>query len=161
MNEPPVGAGAGDTGNANALGQLLAGRDADLVSRAVEARREQRPIDPRNWPGGIEIRFQSPIDGLTGDRCTITILHDERGRYTSSNIPLVDGSYTTQVQHDRLKGSRFVLWTTIPETSPNGLMDDQGKLLKVFMLDPVIPPLELQTNDPLVLEFNQATIYAN
>lgn len=54
---PPVGAGAGDTGNANALGQLLAGRDPDEISSANQARRDGTAIDPFNWPGGTLLTF--------------------------------------------------------------------------------------------------------
>ena len=58
MNEPPVGAGAGDTGNANALGQLLAGRDPDEISKANDARREHSAVDPFDWPGGVLFTFE-------------------------------------------------------------------------------------------------------
>jgi hypothetical protein len=48
MNAPAVGAGAGDTGGANALGERLAGRDPDAVRRekraeAQEAREQHAP----------------------------------------------------------------------------------------------------------------------
>jgi|GEM_PF-1899661 len=55
---PPVGAGAGDTGNANALGQWIAGRDPDEVSRANEARRQGTLVNPFSWPGGTLIAFE-------------------------------------------------------------------------------------------------------
>jgi hypothetical protein len=58
MDEPPVGAGAGDTGNANALGQLLAGRDPDEISKANDARRGHSAIDPFDWPGGVLLIFE-------------------------------------------------------------------------------------------------------
>lgn len=47
---PPVGAGAGDTGGANALGQLRAGRDPD--GRAS--------IDPLAWPDGLRLVITGP-----------------------------------------------------------------------------------------------------
>jgi len=61
---PPVGAGAGDTGNANALGQWLAGRDPDEVSKANDARRSGAAVDPFDWPGGTLLTFnhQPPTD---------------------------------------------------------------------------------------------------
>lgn len=64
MDEPPVGAGAGDTGNANALGQLFAGRDPDEISDANDARRDGTAIDPFNWPGGTLLSFdhEPPAD---------------------------------------------------------------------------------------------------
>ena len=61
MNEPPVGAGAGDTGNANALGQWIAGRDPDAISRANEARREHRAVEPFDWPGGVLLTFEHVV----------------------------------------------------------------------------------------------------
>lgn len=57
MDEPPVGAGAGDTGNANALGQLFAGRDPNAISDANDARRDGKAVDPFNWPGGTLLTF--------------------------------------------------------------------------------------------------------
>ncbi|MEM9373711.1 MAG: hypothetical protein AAGA55_08705 [Planctomycetota bacterium] len=62
MMVDPVGPGAGDTGGANALGEWIAGRDPDQVQRANVARRERRPIDPLDWPGGIEIAVAGPPD---------------------------------------------------------------------------------------------------
>lgn len=61
---PPVGAGAGDTGNANALGEWLAGHDPDQISHANQARRDGIAIDPFNWPGGTLLTFahEPPID---------------------------------------------------------------------------------------------------
>jgi len=64
-DSPPVGAGAGDTGNANALGQWLAGRDPDQISKANQARREHTAINPFNWPGGTQLTFtHTPPSGL-------------------------------------------------------------------------------------------------
>jgi len=54
-----VGAGANDTGGANALGEWLAGRDPDEVQRIKRDLREGRLIDPYQWPGGIELRVQA------------------------------------------------------------------------------------------------------
>ncbi len=64
---PPVGAGAGDTGNANALGQLLAGRDPDAISKANDARRSGTAIDPFNWPGGTLLTFTHEPPALNND----------------------------------------------------------------------------------------------
>ncbi|MFK7759527.1 MAG: hypothetical protein AB8C13_06245 [Phycisphaerales bacterium] len=60
----PVGAGAGDAGNANALGQWIAGRDANAISDADRARREGIAIDPFSWPGGVLLTFEH--DGVAG-----------------------------------------------------------------------------------------------
>lgn len=63
MNEPPVGAGAGDTGGANAIGEMLSGRDPNAVERANIARRQNLPVDPFWWPGGTEVVVDAPGAG--------------------------------------------------------------------------------------------------
>lgn len=69
----PIGAGAGDTGNANALGQWIAGRDADAISDADRARREGIAIDPFSWPGGVLLTFDHDrIDGLIDESPKLT-----------------------------------------------------------------------------------------
>lgn len=55
MNARPVGPGAGDTGGANAIGELLAGNDPDERARTNRALREGRLIDPLDWPAGINL----------------------------------------------------------------------------------------------------------
>jgi len=54
-----VGAGANDTGGANALGEWLAGHDPDEVQRIKRDLREGRLVDPYRWPGGIELRVHA------------------------------------------------------------------------------------------------------
>lgn len=63
MNEPPVGAGAGDTGGANAIGEWFSGRDPNAVERANIARRQNLPVDPFWWPGGTEVVVDAPGAG--------------------------------------------------------------------------------------------------
>ena len=55
MNARPVGPGAGDTGGANAIGELLAGNDPDERARRNRDVREGRLIDPLDWPAGINL----------------------------------------------------------------------------------------------------------
>ena len=56
MDARPVGQGAGETGGANALGELLAGNDPIEQERIARDLREGRLIDPLEWPHGISIR---------------------------------------------------------------------------------------------------------
>jgi len=58
MDARPVGQGAGDTGGANAIGELLAGNDPDQRARTNRDLREGTLIDPLDWPGGVSIMLQ-------------------------------------------------------------------------------------------------------
>ena len=49
----PYGAGAGDTGNGNAIGEWLAGHNADAISLPVKARRQGAALAPRVVPGRV------------------------------------------------------------------------------------------------------------
>ena len=60
MDARPVGQGAGDTGGANALGEWLAGHDAEARERVRRDLREGRLIDPVDWPGGIKLTLVIP-----------------------------------------------------------------------------------------------------
>jgi len=156
----PIGAGAGDTGNANALGQWLAGRDPDAVSRALEARREGRAIDPREWPGGVEIQIR--IDSAMSDdvRLMLTLIQDEEGRYTSTGLgPKADGHYTKGFTQEQLKGSFFVICESLPNRVANGFTDETGRLLRIVEIEPQIPDPNLQVSEPMVVEVRIDSVY--
>lgn len=53
MVAPAVGAGTGDTGGANAIGELIAGLDPDATERRARALREGEGLDP----GGLATGF--------------------------------------------------------------------------------------------------------
>ena len=83
QDAPPVGAGAGDTGNANALGQLLAGRDPDEISKANDARREGTEVESFNWPGGTLLTFEHiPPQSLDSSTLEAHIALEHEGEYT-------------------------------------------------------------------------------
>lgn len=57
---PAVGAGAGVTGGANALGELLSGNNPDeREAQRLEAARTS-VLEPGTWPGGVILRFDPP-----------------------------------------------------------------------------------------------------
>lgn len=61
MDEPPVGAGAGETGGANAIGNVLAGRPADYDRKAEEAAKEAgqpRMVQPETLEQGFILIVQ-------------------------------------------------------------------------------------------------------
>ena len=157
---PPVGAGAGDTGNANALGQWLAGRDADAISRALDARREGRAIDPREWPGGVELRIWLDEESQSEDPLLLTVIHDEQGRYTTAGVGQpVDGWITKVITQENLKGSFFVVCSSIPIRTPDGMFDDEGNKLRVMQIESQIPQLSLQVSDPMTVEVRMGSVY--
>ena len=163
----PIGAGAGDTGNANALGQWLAGRDPDAVSDALAARRAGRAINPSDWPGGIKIRLSSSLLNSYPDSNWVSCLFDEEGiryvqAFSNTDADLVERTYDQSV----LKNSRIFF-------SPNGLTDsthqdrssstplydNDGRELKAISLVPQIPDPNLQVSDPMVIEVRLDSVY--
>lgn len=168
-DSPPIGAGAGDTGDANALGQWLAGRDPNEVSHANQARREGSLIDPREWPGGVELAIPISAFGEVPDRIYLTMIFDEQGKFgTVTMLPNNDGNATATLEHAMLKkGSRFVISSSLPvgkhdqrgDQRRSWFEDEDGRKLVIFELPMRVPPSGLQTSDPLVVELRMDTIY--
>lgn len=157
---PPVGAGAGDTGNANALGEWLAGNDADAISEAVKARREGRAIDPREWPGGVMFQIQVDTDLPDDARLMFTLIHDEQGKYTSTGLgPKTDTYYTKGFTQAQLKGSFFVICESFPMRVVNGFEDESGRSLRIVSIDSQVPATDLQVSDPMVITVRIDSIY--
>jgi hypothetical protein len=150
---PPIGAGAGDTGNANALGQWLAGRDPDAVSLATKAKRERLMISPMDWPGGVELRI--PVGAIdAGDQALmLTQIYNEQGRFGTTIVELnaEQGVYFKVLEAEQLAlGNRFVLATSMPVFNKDAtITDDAGRALRVITLPTVIPPSEGGVNEPL------------
>jgi hypothetical protein len=149
----PIGAGAGDTGNANALGQWLAGRDPDAVSLANKAKRERLMISPRDWPGGIELRVPAEAVQALDGAPLLTQIYNERGRYSTTTMQLNSGlgMYVSTIDAEQLAfGDRFVLATSLPIfDGQSTLTDERGNALRILTLSTVIPPSRLGVNDPL------------
>ena len=95
----PIGAGAGDTGNANALGQWRAGRDPDAVSLATKAKRERLMISPMDWPGGVELRIPARAIDAGDQPLMLTQVYNEQGRFSTtkprSSEPFLSSETTT------------------------------------------------------------------
>lgn len=152
MHETPIGPGAGDTGGANALGEWLAGRDANDVERANIARREGRPIDPFIWPGGTEIRVPGDpdrpvsigwIDARTGLLRSVVLLRGDHGWKTLliDNRPK-DGSAVylcAGPMSQRIRGGEGVV------------VDGSGTPVVPFVVPPIVP-VDTLASDPLVVE---------
>lgn len=142
----PYGAGAGDTGNANAIGEWLAGRDADEVSRAVDARREGRAISPLEWPGGVLISI--PDEYISEDSLELVIMYEHPDRSGSeapeqvfTPIKLDDqGGYYVSFEHWQVKDGRLGL-----------VRRDANDLAYVIPANapPTVPPAELQVSEQM------------
>jgi hypothetical protein len=159
----PYGAGAGDTGNANALGQWLAGRDPDAISLATKAKRERLMIAPTDWPGGIELRIPASALDAGDEQALLTQIHDERGKYTSSGIQLdeTSGMYVKVIEAEQLtNGDRFVLANSLPLFDGDATFTDElGNELLLLTLSPVVPPSEVGVNDPLPVLIPIESVY--
>lgn len=160
----PIGAGAGDTGNANALGQWLAGRDPDAVSLATKAKRERLMISPMDWPGGVELRIPAGAIKASDQPLMLTQIYDEQGRFSTTMVELnVDlGVYVRVIDAEQFAlGNRFVLATSLPVINEDStITDDAGRALRVLTLPTVIPPSEVAVNDPLPVLVPIDSVYA-
>lgn len=159
-DSPPVGAGAGDTGNANALGQLLAGRDPDEVAAALEARRNGQLIKPSDWPGGITIKI--PISAF-GDlpQSTMLVFVDDQSLEVLSQDMIADdaGFVSLDVSQPDLRGFFFYATTTEPTLVGNKVVDAQGRTLRAILFDQQIPDPNLQVSEPMLVEVRMDSVY--
>lgn len=134
-DSPAIGAGAGDTGDANAIGQWLAGRDPDAVSLATKARREGLLIDPRDWPGGIELVVPSSM--IRSDAAVIELRRE--GETESVPVPRGDSGARLLLEQEQVAGAS--IWLVQPDA------DD----VRIFT-ELRIPPPKLATSDAMVVE---------
>lgn len=162
----PYGAGAGDTGNANAIGEWLAGHDADEISLAVKARREGLAIDPRDWPGGMEVRVVG-LPAQTDVPPYFAIYHHSgnqdmlRATLDSNSAISPRISYAAD---DRVQEIYFLLGPDGVQTNfdhdaqgiPSSVTTNDGQPLKPLDLEPRIPDPDLQTTAPMVIEVRLA-----
>ncbi len=157
----PVGAGAGDTGNANALGEWLSGRDPDAIDRALKARREQRPIDPRVWPGGI--RFILPTaalgDGATGP-LLVSFSDEPRVLVTTTLNPHDDGTSSATI-HEILDGRTFYASPGPVRIVDGVIVSEDGRSLGVLPIEPRVPEPDLQTSDPMLVRLEIDSVFAD
>jgi hypothetical protein len=137
----PYGAGAGDTGNANAIGEWLAGNNANAISLAVKARREGLAIDPRDWPGGVELRVPFQDIGKAETEWSLDLQSDgETESILVKAGPSADGYYQIVLSQDQIHGVTF--W----------LGDGADSAGEQRFIEPQIPVPSLQTSDPMVVE---------
>lgn len=163
MDLPALGAGGGDTGGVNAIGEMLYGNDPDAIQHAKRAQQEQTAMDPRDWPGGVEIQVPLRAIGERVDSLVLTLFHDERGeRSTINQFERTDDAFVFRIEQDALEGSRFVIWTAQPMVvSDAGYHTDSPEhhLLRMFELVEQVPPRALEVSDPWLLDFRIDSLF--
>lgn len=159
---PPVGAGAGDTGNANALGQWLAGRDPDAVARALRARREGLAIDPASWPGGMRLTASRDLVGADARAPIVVTLEPGVGAISSSPLlPQGAGTLSALLRHPEALG-RVVYLSPGPVSLVSGSpVAPDGRALAPIPIGARVPDRELQVSDPIPVRLDAPSIYAD
>lgn len=163
MDLPALGAGGGDTGGVNAIGEMLHGNDPDAIQHAKRAQQEQTPMDPRDWPGGVEIRVPVEAMGEPVNSVVLTLFHDEHGKRTlKTPSEQADGAFVFRFDQDSLAGSRFVVWTSTPMVvSDAGYHTDDSshRLLRMFEIVDEIPPRTIAVSEPWVVGLRIDSVY--
>lgn len=129
---PAIGAGAGDTGNANAFGEWLFGHDPDAISLATKAKRERLFIDPRDWPGGIELSI--PKNLIVGERASIELRNGDQ--VESVRVEPGTPVRLTQEQVDGVS-----IWLVQPNSEDTRIFSE-----------PRIPAQDQSVSKPMVIE---------
>ncbi len=157
---PPVGAGAGDTGNANAIGELLAGKDADAISLANRAKREGVAVDPREWIGGITLRL--PAFAFTGDHDSWMLLVLKDGAMEKFVFkPSRDAPDFVEVYFPpgRLSGAHLYAVDKDPILVDSKFVDPDGREFKALTIERQVPGAELNARATMVIEFEMDSVY--
>lgn len=160
----PIGAGAGDTGNANAIGEWLFGNNPDQISTANRARREHLMIDPRDWPGGVILRVPIGAFGqLAPQQPSVSVIDDETGEAATVAMSDSDeGLFVATISNDGLKhGARLVLSDGVPRREGDRFVDARGRGLVELSLSPQIPKADHLVDDPLVVTVRLDSVYIN
>ncbi len=156
----PYGAGAGDTGNANALGQWLAGRDPDEVSIALKARRHGYALSPGDWPGGVMVKI--PVSAFGEDaRSAMLVFVDDQSLEVLAQAMVSDdaGFVTLELSHADAQGFFFYASTTEPTLQGNKIVDASGRVLRPIEFGLQIPDPDLQVSEPMTVEVRIDSVY--
>jgi len=110
----PQGAGAGDTGGANAIGEMLAGNDPEQIERDNQQRRRGEIRDPWDWPAGFTVAVHDSALGLSSEDTAVSpelILWPGPGTPKSDWIrvpfePRTGGTWAATVGPDRIDAFR-------------------------------------------------------
>ncbi len=158
----PYGAGAGDTGNANAIGEWLAGNDADAISLAVKARREGVAIDPREWPGGLMVKIPVSAFGtqLSSNMFLVVIKQDGTLESIPMNIDEHEQHMILQLTQEQASQSQMYAGSGENFVIINGrFTDESDRTLKPIFIETQIPDPDLQVADPMVVVLKIDSVY--
>ena len=164
---PAVGAGAGDTGGANALGQLIAGRDPDAVELALRARREGRAIAPGAWPGGLRLRISQSAFGSAPDEPLVIAFDRAAGSITTAPLLPEGGGADASVVLDALLKYPEALDRTLfvspgPVTiDADTLRGPSGRPLAPLRLRPRVPGPDLPVSEPMRVTLEGVAVWAD
>ncbi|MEL6330163.1 MAG: hypothetical protein AAFR38_10920 [Planctomycetota bacterium] len=150
MRAAPKGAGAGDTGGANALGEILAGRDADRVQAENRAVREGTLARVWELRSGFVIEFRA-VGGSDGapwrrEPLRLTLDRDAGGQPLESTTPverIADGLWRTEFGPGGFPPSaRIRIESATGEPLAWGLESDDGRFRPVPAVEPPASPQE-------------------
>jgi len=144
MDLPALGAGGGDTGGVNAIGEMLHGNDPDAIQHAKRAQQEQIPMDPRDWPGGVELLINFKMVGKVQQDFEIEL----QGGKTREAIGVrgdsyADEFYSVRLTHEQIRDAKIKL----PDWDGWYVISEQ------------IPPRDLSKSDPWVIEVWNDSVY--
>jgi hypothetical protein len=162
----PIGAGAGDTGDANAIGQWLAGRDPDAVSLATKAKRERLMISPYDWPGGVRLIFNPELFAPNPDAIWGLCVFDSNGM---DSITSIDPGEPELVLAQQDLGRRRIYISPAGFTDPlhanrsdsMPLYDRGMNELRPILLEPQIPARDLDVQDPMPVYVALDSVYVD
>lgn len=145
----PIGAGAGDTGGANAIGQWLEGARAEPLA------------DPRAWPGGVELVVPIDAAGWLGEPDAsprVLAAEADPGEHASRTWVMHrrEREFVARVRADELEGVAALLVapsdrvTVVHAGGRVTASEPGGRPVLVVPLDPVDPGDRLPA-DALIL----------
>ncbi len=156
----PYGAGAGDTGNANALGQWLAGRNPDRVAAALKARRNGYAINPIDWPGGVMVKIPASAFGEEVESAMLVFVDDQSLEVLAQEMVIGEAGFVTlEMSHADAHGFFFYATTSEPMLLGNKIVDAEGRALRPIEFGLRIPDPDLQVSNPMVVEVRLDSVY--
>lgn len=172
----PKGAGAGDTGGANAIGEALAGNDAEEIERQANEQRRGRTRDPLVWPDGFELVIHDRALGLSSEDMGVTpelilwpgVETPESAWQRIDFEPTGDGRWSAVVERDRVRefmnfrqgatGGGIHVSVGTPVVAERAL-HGPGGALRPIRLPPVVVPSG--QDGPLRVELDLRSIYVS
>jgi hypothetical protein len=152
------GQGSGDTGGANAFGELLAGNDPDERQRLNRMLREGDLVHPANWPGGVTLLVADPglPPGTLPDVSCIVFDTPDTSRGAVRTMRREGNTFTITVSAGGLSAATPIYVGTRgfqnrKEDGAFTAFDRDGNAYAPIMLKP-IDPMDTPRDEPLVID---------